>query len=557
MKVDVRIDGLSEDHPFEDRTAKRRPGEVIKKSILAMVVISATIVASIALSRIFGADGPSTGAPGGEAVRNGRIAYVSHSEEGAELWVVNPDGTEPVRLVGPIGKLPDRLSDPFWSPDGTRLGYNANLIGSTGIETINADGSDRQVISAGSLEYADSPDWSPDGQRIAFSYSDGRGGSGIHVMNADGTDVSRLTGDDLSAAMPSWSPDGTQIAFVVEDLSSSDTLNNFDIFVVNSDGSNVLRLTYDPHLDLEPDWSPDGTQILFRSRRDPAGGIGVESQNFPDEIYVMNSDGSNQRRLTLDEAVDQHPTWSPDGTMIAFHSLRDGLDGIYVMNSDGSGIRRVASGSMPAWQPLPRGEPRVSATPEPHQPSPSANPKVSEAPEAGAPEEAGWEIYRDEFGWSMAYPGGWRVQKFHEQTLATFRGALASNVDFEFNHPDLGEGSYTSQWDMRGLPPHAVVVQFQYLVRHFVTSDEPDTPFPFSLDRAERVRQDPAYGAPQPRLYLPVIVGGDPGYAVFAWFGPEASPRDRAIAERIVNSITFGAATTPGPPVGSPNPEGL
>jgi Tol biopolymer transport system component len=83
--------------------------------------------------------------------------------------------------------------------------------------------------------------------------------------------VSRLTGDDLSASHPSWSPDGTKIAFVVEDLSDSDMLNNFDVYVMNSDGNDVRRLTEDPHLDLDPDWSPDGTEIVFRSRRDSVG----------------------------------------------------------------------------------------------------------------------------------------------------------------------------------------------------------------------------------------------------------------------------------------------
>ncbi|MGH2488909.1 MAG: PQQ-binding-like beta-propeller repeat protein [Candidatus Limnocylindria bacterium] len=151
----------------------------------------------------------------------------------------------------------------------------------------------------------------------------------------------------------------------------------------------------------------------------------------------------------------------------------------------------------------------------------------------------------------MAYPPGWRLKAFDQQIdhLGAIRGSLVSNVHFRFRHPDLGEGAQTSAWDMRGLPPDAVVVEFHYLVRPELTTEEPDTPFPLSLDRAQRVRDRPAYGAPQPRLFLPVIVGGKPGYAVFAWFGPQASPSDRAIAERVVASIRFAgsdAAESPG-----------
>ncbi|MGH2683439.1 MAG: hypothetical protein ACRDIX_09440 [Actinomycetota bacterium] len=167
---------------------------------------------------------------------------------------------------------------------------------------------------------------------------------------------------------------------------------------------------------------------------------------------------------------------------------------------------------------------------------------------------AAWRTYRDsQLEWSMAHPSGWHLQTFHDEFRGgTFRGALVSNVDFEFRHPDLGEGGHTSAWDMRGLPPHAVVVQFQALARFGLPTEPPDAKFPLSLDDAQRVRDRPPYGAPQPRLFLPL---GETGYAVFAWFGPDASEGDREIARQIVASITFGVAPTPGAPVESPTPE--
>lgn len=152
-----------------------------------------------------------------------------------------------------------------------------------------------------------------------------------------------------------------------------------------------------------------------------------------------------------------------------------------------------------------------------------------------------WRTYRDpELGWSMAYPPGWHLQTFDEQFLGpTFRGALVANVDFQFRHPDLGQGRHTSAWDMRELPSHAMVVEFHAVARYGLPTDAPGAQFPLSLDDARPVRDRPAYGAPQPRLFLPL---GETGYAVFAWFGPDASEPDRQIAHRIVASIRFAGS---------------
>src|SRR5437763_1434865 len=115
----------------------------------------------------------------------------------------------------------------------------------------------------------------------------------------------------------SWSPDGKQIAF------ASARTGNFDIWVMNADGSDQRRLTTNPTMDCWPAWSPDGKRIAFTSNRDG---------NY--EIYVMNADGTGQRNLTAHPAQDNYATWSPDGKRIAFISTRDGGHDIYVMDVD-------------------------------------------------------------------------------------------------------------------------------------------------------------------------------------------------------------------------------
>ena len=106
----------------------------------------------------------------------------------------------------------------------------------------------------------------------------------------------------------------------------------------------ATRLTVHDAFDASPVWSPDGRRIAFDSDRDG---------NW--EVYVMNADGSGVTRLTGNDAVDGSPSWSPDGRRIAFDSTRDGNREIYVMNADGSGVTRLthnpADDGYPAWSP--------------------------------------------------------------------------------------------------------------------------------------------------------------------------------------------------------------
>ena len=127
--------------------------------------------------------------------------------------------------------------------------------------------------------------------------------------------------------------------------------HNHDIYVMDSDGGNKRRVTVHPASDLYPTWSPDGAKIAFVSNRN-------NENREHSQIWVIDADGKNPIRLT-DGLVDDHPDWSPDGTKIVYetvhvpeeHHLAPG--GITVMDADGTNKRLVknARGGHPTWSP--------------------------------------------------------------------------------------------------------------------------------------------------------------------------------------------------------------
>jgi TolB protein len=240
--------------------------------------------------------------------------------------------------------------------DETELEGKIAFISTGNIYIINLDGSDLTQLTNFSIG-AQEPVWSPDGKKIAFSATND---GGIYTINADGTNLTRIvyktvydeytdTWNIAANNHPSWSPDGTVIVYEsLGDEGSGTTVSNANIYVVNSDGTGMRRLTKELSYEGQPSWSPDGSKIAFVYVKNEGDGY----SNY--HIYVMNADGSNWVQLTDRNITvnNQNPDWSPDGTKIVFTGDGDGHQGVFCINlEDKSQTFIGVIGGKPKWSP--------------------------------------------------------------------------------------------------------------------------------------------------------------------------------------------------------------
>jgi Tol biopolymer transport system component len=298
---------------------------------------------------------------------DGQIAFASSRDGDFEIYTMNPDGSDVRQLTRNQGGGAREADDqaPVWSADGRCIAF-ASTRDHTGdgsdnfeIYVMEADGSAQTRLTENeTLE--GNPVWSPDGASILFArrIEPGEDGFELALMSDDGTGAESLFEIDGYGA-GAFSPDGSQVAFT-RCRDQEGTLD-CEIWVAGADGSDRRPLVDSRGRDGDAVWSPDGTRIAFTSDRDRNGQCFFhDCWGHNGEIYVMNADGSEQRRLTDDPGDDQFPTWSPDGSRIAFAGLRDvegGVDTpeenyeIYVMGDDGSDVVQLTDNTTWDWHP--------------------------------------------------------------------------------------------------------------------------------------------------------------------------------------------------------------
>jgi Tol biopolymer transport system component len=281
----------------------------------------------------------------------GLIVFYSERDGDAEIYIMNPDGSNQIPLT-------DNSADDFspsWSPDGRLIAFESDRYDphpricfpncDYNLYVMNSDGSDqRQLTALPGAEW--NATWSPDGQSLLFNAGKFESEQiGIYRIGLEGGDPQPLLLDEFKNIGPDWSPNGEHIAF------SSNRDGNLDIFVMEVDGSQPQKIVDTGIDDYFPDWSPDGSRITFFAADWPA----VEQ-----DIYIVDVDGSDLQNITnTPYVVDEDPRWSPDGSKIIFQSDRDGNFEIYIMNSDGSQPRNLSQHRGPDYWPdwiMPPGE---------------------------------------------------------------------------------------------------------------------------------------------------------------------------------------------------------
>jgi TolB protein len=266
-----------------------------------------------------------------------KIAY-TYGQTSSVIAIINEDGSGQTKITSE--GFNDRNA--YWSPDGWQIVFQSNRYGGrNNIFRMNIDGSGLVPLTDFASPFSSSdPSWSPDGTKIAFvSDFGGARKSEIWVMNADGTNLVRLTtniqfGSDLNGPFysldlqPSWSPDGSKIVF----RSNRDGATNPEIYSMNANGSNLTRLTNNAAEDSAPAWSPDGQHIAFSSRGGGRAGI-----------YVIDASGADDHLIT---PSGNDPAWSPDGSKIVFNDLDpqpNNAFALYLINSDGSNRAKLTN----------------------------------------------------------------------------------------------------------------------------------------------------------------------------------------------------------------------
>jgi Tol biopolymer transport system component len=292
----------------EVRKVRIRPGR--------MRVVGATAVLLLPVAACAPAAGG--GGPVGADLSEHAIVYTSSAGDAdADLWLVKADGTHPVRLTD----KPGLEFMAAWSPDGHRLAYAAGATqdSQSDLFVLDIDGGELRQVTSTADRCESAPSWTPDGEELVYVSRDcEEGAEGIFAIGLDGGEEREL----VAGSWPDVGPDG-RLLYTAPVPGRPWYVQR--LWVSEPDGSQPRDVTprgFDSA--SEATWSPDGGRIAFVvAAGDPSAD---KPEDWNEEVYVMDADGSNPHRLTTTPGNDHWPpSWSPDGRRLVYSA--DGVHG--------------------------------------------------------------------------------------------------------------------------------------------------------------------------------------------------------------------------------------
>jgi Tol biopolymer transport system component len=272
------------------------------------------------------------------------IACMARADESApwQIYLLNSSTGERIRLT----ETDSNERTPRWSPDGRKLVFASDRDGNREIYVMDVAGASQGETAAAlrNLSQHKAPDWqpawSPDGARVAFSsYRDDNWE--LYLVDADGTNLLRMTDHPENDFSPTWSPDGSKLLF------ASRRYMDADLFVMDVTTGESTQLTTGELNEFDPAWSPDGRWIAYVTQHGDQG-----------DVYVMRADGADPINLTDSPyANDFQPTWTPDGQWVVYvsYTAAEGDHELFRMRPDGSSVQRLTNDDYddlaPSWRP--------------------------------------------------------------------------------------------------------------------------------------------------------------------------------------------------------------
>jgi TolB protein len=272
---------------------------------------------------------------GGQSLIGSRIVFVSNRTGSKEIWVMNWDGSDQHQIT----KYNSISTFPSVSPDGHIVAFTTYASGYPAIQLFSLDTNRKLPFYNQRASMNAFVSFTPDSKQVVFSSTAAGGAAQLYIANADGTGFRRLTNSGVIEVEAKINP---KTGLDLVDVSGRSGLPQ--VYKMNMEGTDVQRLSAGTGEATNPSWSPDGTHIAFAWTK------GFEPGNY--NIFVMDVITRDTVQLTANEGRNENPCWAPDGAHIVYASKRGAQSQIWVMNADGTGkhpLTQTGSNEKPVW----------------------------------------------------------------------------------------------------------------------------------------------------------------------------------------------------------------